>query len=438
MKTLIRNIIFYILTIEARLVLLRYRPKIVAVTGTVGKTTTKDAIFTALSKSVHVRRNNKSMNSEIGVPLTILGLETGWNNPLHWIQNIFVGLFTIIYYPKYPEWLVLEIGIDHPGDMRKTASWLKPDIAVLTAFGQVPVHVEFFADPDDVTREESDLINYLKKDGIIILNADDEKAFKLKNGAKNKVYTFGKGENADIIASNYSVVYCEKNIEDKTISVPHGVSFKVNYAGKVIPISINGVIGDQMVYPILAALSVGIAMNLSVIAMSEGLNNFKAPKGRMNLLKAQNGAILIDDSYNSSPIAATSAINNLAEIESSGKKIAVLGDMAEIGRFSASEHRKIGSLVKKNKIHALITVGIASELSNEQAIEDGMAKSRNFHFRTSEEAIETVRKYLGPGNVILVKGSQSQRMEKISKAILATDLRAEHVLVRQESEWLNR
>ena len=430
MKEIIKKIIFFILRVEAQLVLLRYRPKIIAITGTVGKTTTKDAIFKALSKNLHVRKNNKSMNSEIGVPLTILGLETGWNSPYHWIQNIVIGFFEIIYYPKYPDWLVLEIGIDHPGDMRRTASWLRPDIAVLTAFGEVPVHVEFFEDPDDVTREEMDLINYLKKDGIIILNADDEKAFKIKPYVKNKVYTFGTGENSDIMASNYSVVYKDTR--------PTGISFKVNYDGKILPISIDGVIGNQMVYPILAALSVGISMNLSIVDLSEGLNGFCPPKGRMNLLNGKNNTILIDDSYNSSPIAATSAINNLAEIETVGKRIAILGDMAEIGRFSASEHRKIGSLVKRKKIDVLITVGVVSELMNEQAIEDGMAKSRNFHFSKSSDAIETALQFLEPGNVFLVKGSQSARMEKISKSILTDSDSAGEVLVRQEVEWSSR
>ncbi|HRY31121.1 MAG TPA: UDP-N-acetylmuramoyl-tripeptide--D-alanyl-D-alanine ligase [Candidatus Paceibacterota bacterium] len=434
MKALIRKVIFIILTIEAKIVLLRYRPKIIVVSGTVGKTTTKDAIFSALSKTFHVRKNSKSLNSEIGVPLTILGLETGWNNPWRWLSNLVIGFLEIIYYPKYPEWLVIEVGIDHPGDMKKTASWLKPNVAVLTAFGQVPVHVEFFEGPDDVTKEEADIINYLRRDGIIVLNADDEKALRLKGKTNHKVYTFGKGENADLVASHYSVVYESVNGRP----VPRGVSFKVSYLGSILPISVRNVVGDQFVYPILAALSVGVAVNSSLVSSLEGLRNFKAPKGRMNLLAGENETIIIDDSYNSSPMAATSAIRNLAEIETAGSRIAVLGDMAEIGRFSASEHRKIGALIKQKKIDILITVGRASELMNEQAIEEGMAQSRNYHFSHSEEAIATVKRYLKPGNIILVKGSQSMRMERITKAIILEKDSASDLIVRQEKEWLAR
>jgi len=177
---------------------------------------------------------------------------------------------------------------------------------------------------------------------------------------------------------------------------------------------------------------------LSLVSLSEGLANFRAPKGRMNLVAGENDTTIIDDCYNSSPIAAGSAIRNLAAIETVGARIAVLGDMAEIGRFSASEHRKIGSLIKEKKINILITVGRASELINEQAIEDGMAKTKNFHFANSEEAISTVRKYLKPNNIILVKGSQSMRLEKISKAILRNKEAAADLLVRQEKEWLAR
>ena len=235
-------------------------------------------------------------------------------------------------------------------------------------------------------------------------------------------------------ASNYSIVYEEFDGNKK----PKSISFKINYRGNILPISINNVIGNQFVYPVLAALSVGAAMEMSLVLLAEGLTNFKAPKGRMNLISGENGVTIIDDTYNSSPIALASAIRNLSEIETEGERIAILGDMAEIGRFSSSEHRKIGSLIKEKKINILITVGRISDLINEQAIEEGMAKGRNFHFATSEEAISTVRKYLEPNNILLIKGSQSMRMEKITKDILLDKERVADLVVRQEKEWLER
>src|SRR3989338_10485905 len=118
-----------ILTLEARLVLARYKPKIVAVTGSMGKTTTKDAVYAALAGSLHVRKSEKSFNSELGVPLTILGLENAWKNPLQWGINIMRGLWLIIRKLKYPEWLVVEVGADRPGGIRRLAKRLRPDIA---------------------------------------------------------------------------------------------------------------------------------------------------------------------------------------------------------------------------------------------------------------------------------------------------------------------
>jgi UDP-N-acetylmuramoyl-tripeptide--D-alanyl-D-alanine ligase len=437
MKNLIKKIIFTILKWEAKAVLLRHNPKIIAITGSVGKTTTKDAIYKALSKNLHVRKNNKSMNSEIGVPLAILGLETGWNDPFHWVKNIFIGFFQIIYHPHYPEWLVLEVGIDRPGDMKKTASWLKPDVAVITAFPNVPVHVEYFDSPEAVAKEKSQLIDFLKKDGVIILNADDENVLKLKSKAKHPVYTFGKDNlSADLIASNYSIIY---GADFK----PTGITFKVNHKGNTLPIKINGVIGEHLIYPALVSLSVGTSLGLDLISLSAGLSEFKSPAGRMNILEGKNGSVILDDTYNASPIAVQKAIESLASIETNGKKIAILGDMTEIGRFTAREHRHLGEMIKKLGIDILITAGVRSPLIGEEAIDRGMAKGRVMNFNSSVEIAEYFNsekssELLAAGNIFLVKGSQSTRMEKVTKEIMAHPENAKDLLVRQEKEWLER
>src|SRR3990167_2100208 len=141
-KNLVKKIIVFLLEWEARLVLARFRPKIVAVTGTVGKTSTKDAVFAVLSHSFFVRKSQKSYNSEIGLPLTILGCDNAWNNPILWLRNLFDGLFLLIGREPYPEWLVLEVGVGHPGDMRRLARWLKIDAVIFTRFGNLPVNME--------------------------------------------------------------------------------------------------------------------------------------------------------------------------------------------------------------------------------------------------------------------------------------------------------
>src|SRR3989338_6438454 len=150
MSRAIRFCVVLLLTAQARAVLRKYHPHIIAVTGSVGKTSTKDAIYTVLSSKFFVRKSEKSFNSDVGVPLTILGCKNAWNNPFLWAKNLLEGFALLILKNHYPKWLVLEVGADRPGDIRKLARWLKPDVVVITALPDVPVHVEFFDSPEDV------------------------------------------------------------------------------------------------------------------------------------------------------------------------------------------------------------------------------------------------------------------------------------------------
>ena len=158
MKNILKRIIYFILQNESRLVLWKYKPKIIVITGSVGKTSTKDAVYAVFSKISYVRKSEKSYNSEIGLPLTILGCSSGWNNPVAWLKNIFKGFWLFLYPHKYPKWLILEVGIGRAGDMKKTALWLKTDIVVITAIGETPVHIEFFNSRKHLISEKSALI----------------------------------------------------------------------------------------------------------------------------------------------------------------------------------------------------------------------------------------------------------------------------------------
>jgi UDP-N-acetylmuramoyl-tripeptide--D-alanyl-D-alanine ligase len=433
MKKIIKKIITVVITIEAKLVLLRYKPKIVAISGTVGKTSAKDMIHQVLSTKLKVRKTKKSLNSEFGIPLTILGFESGWNNPRVWLKIIFLGLVRIIHTKDYPEWLVLETGIDRPGDMDKIAKFLKPDIAVITAFGSIPAHVEYFATPEDVMVEEAKLMHHIKPEGALIINADDSDILKLKSKSTVRTYTYGfLNEESDIQASNYSINY----ENDK----PSGISFKVNYEGNVIPITINKVLGEQYIYPSLAAIVVGKILDISPISSGPAISEFVPAPGRMNLIPGKNNSVIIDDTYNASPLAMQKALESLISVKIFGKKIVILGDMLEIGRFSHVAHERIGELVAKKKIDFLITVGLRAETVAEVAHAKGMAKKRIFIFKKSVDAIEAAE-YLqseNPGSLILVKGSQGIRMEKIVKELIENPEKAGTLLVRQEKEWLNK
>jgi UDP-N-acetylmuramoyl-tripeptide--D-alanyl-D-alanine ligase len=221
MKNIFKKIITKILQIECKLVLHKYNPRIVAITGSVGKTSTKDAVYAVLSKVAYVRRSEKSYNSEIGLPLTILGLSNAWNNPFKWFVNILKGFWLFLWPHRYPKWLVLEVGVGHPGDMRKTASFLKTDAVIITAIGETPAHIEFFNSRKHLIEEKSQLISTLKKSGVLILNHDDEDVIAMKSKTRNIIVTYGFGEEVDLRGSSENIFYNEKNI-------PEGVIFRVD------------------------------------------------------------------------------------------------------------------------------------------------------------------------------------------------------------------
>jgi UDP-N-acetylmuramoyl-tripeptide--D-alanyl-D-alanine ligase len=433
MKTIFKKIIYKILEIEARLVLKRFKPKIIAITGTVGKTTTKDAIYEGLKNSVSIRKNEKSLNSDVGVPLTILDLKTGWNNPWLWIKNVCLGFSRIFHNKNFPEWLVLETGIDRPNDMKKLTSWLKPDIAVVTAFGEVPVHVEFFDSIDALKEEQSLLAFVVKEGGKVILNADDDYVLRLKNKLNSEVYTYSIENESDVRATNYEITY-----EKETHGFPNGIVFKVNYDGNSVPINILGVVGKPVVYSVLPVIACAVAMDISVLEVGESLRSLKPTPGRMNLLKGKNEILILDDSYNASPTAVLSALETLKNIKINGKKIFAFGDMLELGRFSANEHRKIGEAVIDAKIDYFITVGFRSKISAEEAIKLGMPVEKVFNFRTSLEVVDTLKEILKGEDVLLVKGSQGTRMEKIVRELICDEIDPLTQLVRQEKDWEDR
>ncbi len=433
MKQSIKSIIVYALQWEAGKVLKKYQPKIIAITGSVGKTSTKDAIFSALADSFYVRKSEKSFNSQIGVPLTILGCQNGWNNPLAWLGNLLKGLMLIIVKNNYPDWLVLEVGADNPGGIRKMAEWLKPDILVITRFGKIPVHIEFFESVDALIEEDGALIDSLKREGILVLNSDDEDVRSFINKSSNKTITYGTEGGADVFASSYRVLYGI----DKSGKFPTGIQFKVEYNGETVPLVLMGVLGAHHIYPSLAAIAVGISQNLNIAKMSKALRSHKTPSGRMKIIKGIKNSIIIDDSYNSSPIALEEALKTLQTIEDARRKIAVLGDMLELGEHSVSAHKEAGAIASRS-CHMLAVVGPRSRGIAESAIQNGMREKDVLQFETSEEAGAYLENLISEKDVILVKGSQSMRMEKVVEEIMANPEEKENLLVRQEKEWEGR
>lgn len=428
MKSILRKIITEILKWEATLVLKKYKPKIIAVTGSVGKTSTKDTIFTVVEKGLVARKSVKSFNSEIGLPLTILGQDNGWSNPFAWLETLSKGLLLGLFREHYPKWLVLEIGADKPGDIRDATKWVKPNVAVITRFGEVPVHVEFFKSPNEVFEEKAELVKALQPTGMLIVNADDERVLGLRERTKAKSITYGFSPEAMFRASNAEIAYTDGR--------PTGMIFKFEYDGNVFPVTMNGILGIQPIYSALAALALGVYLKQNIIEMIGALAAHESPPGRMRVIEGLKGSTIIDDTYNASPVAAEAAVDVFDAIKTKpkAKKIAVLGDMMELGKFTVEEHKKLGKRVSE-KADIILAVGLRAKYIIEGALDGDMSEKNLIEFADSRTAGKYLESILSKGDIVLVKGSQSVRMERVVEEVMAHPEDAGKLLVRQEEEW---
>lgn len=430
MKNFFKQIIATILQLEARLVLKKYHPKIIGVTGSVGKTSTKDALVSILGKDLSVRGSEKSYNSsDFGVALTILGCHSAWNDVFGWLEIMIYGLVLLCKKQKYPDWLVLEIGLEHPGEIKNILKWVKIDLAVITLLPEVPVHVEFFKSKDEVLNEKMLLAKAVPAGGHIFLNADDPNSLKFIPDLVGEVNTFGFSDKADYQATNPAIFAND--------SGPAGLSFDLNHNEKNLTVRVNGVVGEHQIYPVLTALAVGDKLGLKMVEMIEALGQYKPPAGRLRLLEGLKETIILDDTYNASPVAMSAGLKTLESLVVVGRKIAVMGDMLQLGKHTVEAHKEIGYQAAKF-CDLVVTVGLRAKFIDEALREKKFGERKMKHFDDSSEAGKYLQKIIKTGDVIFIKGSQGMRMEKAVEEIMAHPEGKAKLLVRQDKEWMDR
>ena len=433
MKEILKQILVFVLHKLSALVIKKYNPKIIGITGTVGKTTTKDAVYTALSRFESVRKSQKSFNSELGIPLTILDSDNPGRDMLGWIRVIIDGLVMLVFKSPYPKWLVLEVGTDKPGDIAMITKWLKTDITIVTKLSKVPVHVEAFGAPEYLFEEKGNLVKALKPGGTLVLNADDDDVMAYKNLSEEKVLLFGEKLGSDIRSSEYQIIYDEHKL-------PHGVEFNIIIGDTELhKVALTDTLGEQNISHVLVALLVINDLGFDVRLAANLFKSEHPTPGRMRLLDGLKGSLLIDDSYNSSPVALEEALKTLKSVKISRghRKIAILGDMLELGRYTVDEHKKMGERASKSA-NILVTVGIRSRYAAEAALIDGMSEGKVFQFDDSLEAGMFMKDLIKEGDVILIKGSQGVRMEKCVEELMAKPEYKEKLLVRQSADWQDK
>lgn len=427
MKSILKSLVARVLAVLAQAVIRKYRPLIVMVTGSVGKTSTKDAAAAVLRTRYNVRASEKSYNSEFGVPLTIIGAKNPWENPSAWIR-VFNEAFALILFPShYPKLLVLEVGADRPGDLARILAICKPDAVVVTRLPDVPVHVEAYASPQAVRDEEFAPAYALQTGAPLIISADDPNAITMAARLSAKITTFGFKEGADVRLEGYSFFEDAKSC---------GMEAVLNVAGKTCTIRVPGALGKSQLYAPAAAIAAALALDTPLKLALTGITSYVPPAGRGRILSGKHGSYLIDDSYNASPAAVEEALGALGLLPRAGRRIAVLGDMLELGRYSAEEHARVGVLAAE-RVDLLVTVGARSRATAEAARSAGMSADDVYTFDSAAEAAPVLEGMVGKGDAVLVKGSQSIRMERIAERLLSNP-EDRTQLVRQENEWKAR
>lgn len=415
-----KKIIQFKLKILAKAILAKYKPEIIGITGSVGKTGAKEAIYAALSPKFNARASIKNYNNEIGAPLTVIGAEAKGGSVFGWLGVFLKAIKLILLKDKnYPKILIIEMGVDRPGDMKYLLSIIRPKIGVITRIGGS--HLEFFNSIEEIRKEKELLVKKLPESGFAILNYGDKRIMDI-SGIKAKKITYGLNDKANARA---------KNINAASLA---GIDFELFYNGEKAPARISGVIGEAAVEAILAGAAAGIAYGMNLNEISEALNKYRPLKGRMNLITGIKRTLIIDDTYNSSPESCANALDALGKISlpDGKRKFAVLGDMLELGGFTEEGHRLIGRKVVESGISKLIAVGEKARDIIRGAEEAGMKPDNIFHFPNADDARMFIQERIEKGDLILIKGSRGMRMEKIVKEIMAEPLRAEELLVGQE------
>ncbi len=355
----------------------RFSPRVIAVTGSVGKTTTKEIIAAVLDQHFVTLKSPGNLNNEIGLPLTVLQME------------------------ERHERVVLEMGMYAVGEIAQLCRIARPQVGVITNVG--PVHLERLGTLERIAQAKAELVQALPADGVAVLNADDPLVSAMAGQTNARVFRYGLASDAELWA------------DDIVGEGLEGIRFRFHYQGDVVHVRVP-LLGRHSVHTALRATAVGLIEGLSWEEIVAGLQNVDTQL-RLMVVRAVNGATLLDDTYNASPASTLAALNLLADLSvGNGRRIAVLGDMLELGSYEEEGHRIVGARVA-DVVDTLITVGQRARLIAEEAVAAGLPASKVQAVEDSETALVRLRAMLGPGDVVLVKGSRVSHMDEIATAL---------------------
>ncbi len=414
----------------AKAILEKYKPLIIGITGSAGKTSAKEAVYSALCGSFTVRATVKNYNNELGLPLSIIGGKAAGKSIIGWLAVFFRALGLLVFTRKYPGLLVLEMGADRPGDLGKLVRIAPPTISVITSLGSA--HIEHFGSLGAIAEEKETLVRCLPADGIAVLNSDDPRVFAMRGATKAKIITYGFSASAEmrIVSSEYMREPRSMAVLGMRVGVPTPL-------GKV-EIELPGVAGENHARAALAGFAVAKALKVSTQEAAEGLRKYAPAPSRMRLVEGIKKTVLIDDTYNASPDAMFEALKVLKDfpVPEKARRIAILGDMLELGGITEKEHAAVGERLAKDGIDMFLAIGEAMNYAIDAAKAAGMSEDRVIHMQNAVSAGRFIQEKLKPGDVVLVKGSQGVRMERAVVELMAEPERAPELVCRQGKEWV--
>ena len=358
-----------------------YNIPVIGITGSVGKTSTKDIIASVLSKKFNVLKTLGNLNSQIGMPLTVLGL-------------------------KEHNAMVIEMGMNKRGEISNLTKIANPTVAVITNVGTA--HIGNLGSRENILKAKLEILEGLKENDTLVINNDNDMLHNWyeenKKNEENKfnIVTFGIENKSDIMP--YDIVLSE-----------NGSTYKIDVDGKTYNVNVL-VGGNHFVLNSLCAITIGRLFNIKMEEILDGIANFELTKRRMQVEKNKDKITIINDCYNANYDSMKAAIEYLGKINAN-KKIAVLGDMLELGKFSKELHEKVGEDVAKNNIDVLITVGNLAKDIADKAINEGMSKEKIYTCENNQEAIETIKKIAKSGDAILLKASNGLNFQEIFNEI---------------------
>jgi UDP-N-acetylmuramoyl-tripeptide--D-alanyl-D-alanine ligase len=350
------------------------RADIVAITGTNGKTTTKELLHAVLSPDFSTHKNEKNYNNEIGVPFAVMGLEASH------------------------EKAVFELGMNHPGEISRLSKMVRPSMAVITNAGEG--HLEFLGSVENVARAKMEIIDGMKPGSLLFLNRDSQ-CFELMKDIAEKggfsVRTFGLGDDAMIRPSAYRL---------------GRDSLELSFGGDRLSVPLYGI---HNVYNVLAVTGVALECGISLSRINSALSAFSNVDGRSQII--DRGYVIINDTYNSNPLSSRTALQSAAAVFPERRKVAVLSDMKELGEAAPGCHRNTGAAVARNSFDLLCLWGDMASEYMKGALDAGMDRAKVMSFDTKKDLSDYLRASLTPSDVVLVKGSRSMKMEDVVRAL---------------------